>query len=118
MKKGALALFLLLLAVASHGTWCEAAPRRAMAGAALQPHEIQGQRLLEMSRARKLGHTGGRGSGGGASGAGRHTGTGGGAVNTRPHNTKNGGAVALPALVTSALALVFTTVILLSALSF
>ncbi|XP_037462237.1 uncharacterized protein LOC119333453 isoform X2 [Triticum dicoccoides] len=111
MKKGALALFLLLLAVASHGTWCEAAPRRAMA-------EIQGQRLLEMSRARKLGHTGGRGSGGGASGAGRHTGTGGGAVNTRPHNTKNGGAVALPALVTSALALVFTTVILLSALSF
>ncbi|XP_037469560.1 uncharacterized protein LOC119341809 isoform X2 [Triticum dicoccoides] len=115
MKIDALALFLLLLAFASHGTWCEAAPRRTMAGAALQPH---GKRLLEIVSRRKLGHTGGRGSGGGASGAGRHTGTGGGAANTRPHSTKNGGAVALPALVTSALALVFTTVILLSALSF
>lgn len=117
MKKGALVL-LLLLAFASHGTWCEAAPRGTMADAALEPHEIQGKRLLEIVSPRKLGHMGGGGPGGGASGGGRHTGTGGGAANTRPHNTKNGGAVALPALVTSVLALVFTTAILLSALSF
>ncbi|VAI78825.1 uncharacterized protein LOC119330752 [Triticum dicoccoides] len=121
MKKGALALFLILLTFASHGIWCEAARRGTMADAAhhhLRPHpqvqglhETQGRRLLG-----KLEHMAGGGPGGGASGGGRNTG--GGAANTRPHNTKNGGAVALPEPVTSVLALVFSTTILLSVLSF
>ncbi|KAI4970953.1 hypothetical protein ZWY2020_001867 [Hordeum vulgare] len=117
MRKGALAL-LLLLAFASHGAMADESYRRLRPRLQMQGlHEIQGKRLLEIVTPRKLGHMGG-GPGGGASGGGRHTGTGGGAANTRPHNTKNGGAVALPALVTSVLALVFTTAILLSALSF
>ncbi|KAI4970948.1 uncharacterized protein LOC123409982 [Hordeum vulgare subsp. vulgare] len=120
MKKGALALFLILLTFVSHGVWCQAARRGTMAEAAhrhLKPHlqarglhETQGRRLLG-----ELEHmAGGGGPGGGASGGGRNTG--GGAVNTRPHNTKNGGAVALPDPVTSVLALVFSTTILLSVL--
>lgn len=47
---------------------------------------------------------------------GAEVGGGGGAANTRPHSTKNAGAVALPAPVTSILALVFSSAILLSAL--
>jgi hypothetical protein len=58
----------------------------------------------------------GGGPGGGAGGGGRTTG--GGAANTRPHNSKNGVDMALPAPVTSVLALAFTTTILLAALSF
>uniref|UniRef100_A0ACD6AHA4 Uncharacterized protein n=1 Tax=Avena sativa TaxID=4498 RepID=A0ACD6AHA4_AVESA len=127
MKEGTLALF-LLFAFASHGTWCAAAERSTAADAAahhhLRPHlqveaqglhEAQGKRLLEMQSPRKLaGHA--HMAGGGASGGGRNTG--GGAANTRPHNSKNGGAVALPAPVTSGLALVFTTTILLAVFSF
>lgn len=60
---------------------------------------------------------GGGGPGGGAGGGGGGgRNTGGGAANTRPHSTKNAGAVALPAPVTSILALVFSSAILLSAL--
>ncbi|KAM3400178.1 hypothetical protein ACQJBY_005204 [Aegilops geniculata] len=124
MKKGALALYLLLLlAFASHGRWCAAAARSAMAeeGAAhdgLRPHHhgTQGKSLLEMQSPRKVGRaTGGAGAGGG--GGGRNTG--GGATDTRPHNGKNV-AMALPAPATSVLVLVFTTTttILLSTLSF
>ncbi|XP_037483321.1 uncharacterized protein LOC125545356 [Triticum urartu] len=121
MRKGALALFLLLLTFASHDGWCSAAARSAMAeeDAAhhhLRPHhlETQGKSLLEMQSPRKVGRaTGGAGAGGGG---GRNTG--GGATDTRPHNGKNI-ATALPAPATSVLALVFTTsTILLSALSF
>ncbi|XP_051187207.1 uncharacterized protein [Lolium perenne] len=129
MKKGTLALF-LLLAFASHGTWCAVAGRSVMADAAhhhLRPHlqvqakgllETKGKHLLEMHNPRKFGHAhmAGGGPGGGASGGGRNTG--GGAANTRPHNSKNGVAMPLPAPVTSVLALVFTTTILLAALSF
>lgn len=84
---------------------------KSIPGIAAYYPETQGRRFLG-----KLEHMAGGGPGGGAGGGGRNTG--GGAANTRPHNTKNGGAVALPALVTSVLALVFTTVILLSALGF
>jgi hypothetical protein len=49
MKKGTLALF-LLLAFASHGTWCAVAGRSVMADAAhhhLRPHlQVQAQGLL------------------------------------------------------------------------
>ncbi|CAM0910255.1 unnamed protein product [Alopecurus aequalis] len=126
MKKVTLALF-LLFAFASHGAWCAAAGRSTMADVAarhhLRPHlqvqaqglhEAEGKRLLEIESPRKLGHMAGGGPGGGASGGGRNTG--GGAANTRPHSTKNGGAVALPVTVTSVLALVYTTTILLAAL--
>ncbi|XBJ07345.1 hypothetical protein VPH35_012889 [Triticum aestivum] len=119
MRKHTLALFLLLLLLtfASHGAWCAAAARSAMAEDAahhhLRPHH-HGKRLLEIQTPRKVGHATG-GSGGGSSGGGR---SGGGGTDTRPHNSKNGGAMALPAPATSVLALVFTTTVLLSALSF
>ncbi|XP_037450060.1 uncharacterized protein LOC119320015 [Triticum dicoccoides] len=117
MRKHALALFLLLLTFASHGAWCAAAARSAMAEDAarhhLRPHH-HGKRLLEIQTPRKVGHATG-GSGGGSSGAGR---SGGGGTDTRPHNSKNGGAMALPAPATSLLALVLTATILLSAHSF
>ncbi|XP_037483300.1 uncharacterized protein LOC119362203 isoform X1 [Triticum dicoccoides] len=117
MRKGALALYLLLLLTfASHGIPCAAAARSAMAeeDAAhhrLRPHqhETQGER---MQTARKVG----RMAGGSGEGSGRYTG--GGAADTGPRRTKNGGTVARPASATSALALVFTATALLSTLSF
>ncbi|XBJ07344.1 hypothetical protein VPH35_012888 [Triticum aestivum] len=121
MRKGALALYLLLLLTfATHGRWCAAAARSGMAEEdeahdALRPHhyETQGKSLLEMQSPRKVGRVTG---GAGASGGGRNTG--GGATDTRPHNGKNV-AMALPAPATSVLVLVFTTTtILLSTLSF
>ncbi|XP_037450067.1 uncharacterized protein LOC119320025 [Triticum dicoccoides] len=123
MRKGALALYLLLLLTfASHGVWCAAAARSAMteeevaAHDDLRPHHrgTQGKSLLEMQSPRKVGRaTGGAGASGGG---GRNTGAG--ATDTRPHNSKNV-ATALPAPATSVLVLVFTTTtILLSTLSF
>ncbi|KAF6993330.1 hypothetical protein CFC21_010239 [Triticum aestivum] len=114
MRKGTLAL-VLLLTFASHGVWCAAAARSAMAeeDAAhhhLRPHqhETQGERI---QTPRKVG----RMAGGSGEGSGRNTG--GGAADTGPHNTKNGGTVALPAAATSALAPVFTATVLLSVLN-
>ncbi|KAE8777089.1 transcription factor SOX-4-like [Hordeum vulgare] len=119
MRKHTLALFLvLLLTFASHGSWCA---RSAMAEEDadrhrhLRPHH-NGKRLLEIQTPRKVGHAAGGSGGGGISGAGGRSG--GGATDSRPHNSKNSGAMALPAPATSVLALVFTTAILLSALSF
>ncbi|XP_044385026.1 uncharacterized protein [Triticum aestivum] len=116
MRKGALALYLLLLlAFASHGVWCAAAARSAVAeeDAAhhdLRPHHHETQEG-RMQTARKVG----RMAGGSGEASGRNTG---GAADTGPHNTKNGGTVALPAASTSALALVFTATVLPSTLSF
>ncbi|KAE8777090.1 hypothetical protein D1007_50197 [Hordeum vulgare] len=117
MTKGALALFLLFfLAFASHGV--SAAARSAMGEEDATHHDLRPHhheaKVGRVQAARKVGRVAG-GSGAG-SGGGRNTG--GGATDTRPHNSKNGGAVALPAAATSALALIFTTTVLLSAHSF
>ncbi|KAF6982212.1 hypothetical protein CFC21_000632 [Triticum aestivum] len=99
MRKGALALYLLLLLTFASMAEEDAAHHR------LRPHqhETQGER---MQTARKVG----RMAGGSGEGSGRNTG--GGAADTGPRRTKNGGTVA------SALALVFTATALLSTLSF
>nr|BAJ85626.1 predicted protein [Hordeum vulgare subsp. vulgare] len=119
MTKGALALFLLfLLAFASHGVSCAAAARSAMAEEDATHHDLRPHhheaKVGRIQAARKVGRVAG-GSGAG-SGGGRNTG--GGTTDTRPHNAKNGGAVPLPAAATSALALIITTTVLLSAHSF
>ncbi|EMS58661.1 hypothetical protein TRIUR3_01531 [Triticum urartu] len=146
MRKGALALFLLLLTFASHDGWCSAAARSAMAEEDAAHHHLRPHHLgwfpepcheaksltkallgtlfcFSETQGKSLlemqsPRKVGRATGGAGAGGGGGRNTGGGATDTRPHNGKNI-ATALPAPATSVLALVFTTsTILLSALSF
>uniref|UniRef100_A0A0E0LT32 Uncharacterized protein n=1 Tax=Oryza punctata TaxID=4537 RepID=A0A0E0LT32_ORYPU len=132
MMKTFLALFLLLLTFASHGTCCAAAADRShrINAAHLRPHhhqveESHGKKLMEIQVPRKLGHevkvpkrmaiAHKGGSTGAAAAAGA---SGGGASETRPHNGKNGAATLPAPATTSILALAITCALVLLAFSF
>uniref|UniRef100_A0A0E0LT33 Uncharacterized protein n=1 Tax=Oryza punctata TaxID=4537 RepID=A0A0E0LT33_ORYPU len=145
MKKGFLALFLLLLTLASQGTWCGAETSHAINGARLRPHlqveelhVTEGKKLgqagdidshrhhddevkvpMKMAIAHKGGGRGGSvggGPGGGTSVGGRNVN---GAADTRPlHNGRSSAAAMPPPATASVLALAFTCAIVLSAFSF
>ncbi|XP_006659265.1 uncharacterized protein LOC102710719 [Oryza brachyantha] len=139
MKKSCfLALFLLLHALASQGTWCGAEGTYVINGAHLRPHlqvgelhVTEGKKLgqehehthhdevkipMRMAIAHRGGSAGGVGGGtraGGTSVGGRNVN---GAADTRPH-TGRSSAAAMPAP-TSILALAFACAIAVSACSF
>ncbi|BAF23327.1 Os08g0269500 [Oryza sativa Japonica Group] len=131
MMKSFLALFLLLLTFASHGTWCAAAADRShrITTAHLRPHlhveELHGKKLMEIQVPRKLGHEVkvpkrmAIAHKGGSAGAAAAAGAGGGGVSeSRPRNGKNGAATLPAPATTSILALAITCAAVLSSFSF
>ncbi|XP_006659264.1 uncharacterized protein LOC102710427 [Oryza brachyantha] len=139
MKKGSLALFFLLLTIASQGIWCAADRSHRINGAHLRPHlqaeelhVAEGKKPLEIQVPRKLGqadehrryheakvpkrmaiaHKGGSTGGGTTGGASN--------VNGGPAShagRKSAASLPVPATA-SILALAFTCAIVLSAFSF